>query len=298
MDKLILGQNFWKKIKLIPMLLFFLVGLVKIQGQNLVNPNTQNTSDIPQTNWQLFKYDIGNIFKGVGYSYTRPLHWKGQQWGTLGAIIGGTGALYLVDDQTSEFFRNRREDIPETIKDFGENYGSPQNIYMITGGVYLTGLFIKNEKLRRTGVLLISSATATGVLQQVAKSVVGRARPLSGKSKDTFDPFNSSRNYHSFPSGHAMMAFTTAHVVAKQFKSIWVKSGIYAVGAIPGVSRLWDGQHWLSDVAFSMAISIFTVEAIDRYLNGRYDKKYNQQDKKVSWNLNFTPRQLGVVVRF
>ncbi len=298
MDKLISGQNFRKKIKIIPILLFFLVGLVGAQGQSSVYSQIQNTSDITQTSWQLFKYDVGNIINGVGYSYTRPLHWKGKQWGTFGGIVGGTGALYLFDDQTSEFFINRSEDIPETINNFGENWGSPQNIYLLTGGAYFAGLFTKNKKLRRTGVLLLSSATATGVLQQITKSLVGRARPVSGKSKDTFDPFNNDRNFHSFPSGHAMMAFTTAHAVAKQFKSIWVKSGIYAVGFIPAAQRLWDGQHWLSDVAFSMAISIFTVEAIDRYLNTKYDEKYNQQDKKLSWNLNFSPGQLGVVVQF
>ncbi len=94
------------------------------------------------------------------------------------------------------------------------------------------------------------------------------------------------------------MAFTTAYALGKQFKSPWIKGGIYAVGLVPGVSRLWTDQHYLSDVALSIAISIFTVEAIDRYLNTKYDKKYNQQEKKVSWDLNFSPGQLGVVVRF
>ncbi len=89
----------------------------------------KDTSTSDQTTWQLLKYDVGNIFKGVGYSYTRPLHWKGKQWGTFGGVVAGTGALYLFDDQTSEYFRNRSEDIPQTLKDFGENYGSPQNIY-------------------------------------------------------------------------------------------------------------------------------------------------------------------------
>ncbi|WP_394747702.1 phosphatase PAP2 family protein [Spongiimicrobium salis] len=251
-----------------------------------------------KTLWQMFTYDVGNMLKGVGHSYTRPLHWTGKQWGTFGGIAAGTGLLYVVDEQTSEYFIDQGEGVPQFLRDYGENYGSPQNVYMLTSGVYLTGLFLKNEKLRRTGVLLLSSTTATGLFQQVAKTVTGRARPVSGKSKDTFDPFNSSRNYHSFPSGHATMAFTMAYGLGKQFKNPWVKAGIYTVGAIPGISRLWDGQHWLSDVAFGFALSIFTVEAIDRYLDSKYDEKYNRQDKKLSWNLNFSPSQIGVVVNF
>ncbi|MFD2588885.1 phosphatase PAP2 family protein [Croceitalea marina] len=253
-----------------------------------------------KTTWQLFKYDIGNVFKGVGHSYTRPLHWEGKQWGTFGTIVAGTGLLYVFDEQTSEFIRRQQLGIPRFIRDYGTKYGSPQYNYMLTGGVYLTGLFTKDEKLRRTGVLLIASASSAGLLQQVTKSVVGRARPVSNKGKDTFDPFNSSRKFHSFPSGHTILAFTNAYAIAKQFKSPWLKGGIYAIGLVPGVSRLWDGEHWLSDVALGVAISIFTVESIDRYLDRKYDEKYNdqQQEKKISWNLNIGPGRVGLVGRF
>ncbi|WP_282055513.1 phosphatase PAP2 family protein [Maribacter luteus] len=259
----------------------------------------QDLNDQPdKTNWQLFTYDAGNMFKGIGYAYTRPLHWQGKQWRNMGAVTAGTGFIYLFDDQTSKFLRDGRDNVPSFIRDYGEFIGNPENNYAVTAGVYFTGLFTKNEKLRRTGVLLISSASATGLLQQIMKSLAGRARPVSGQSKDTFDPFNSNRNYHSFPSGHAMLAFSNAYVIGKQFKNPWVKAGIYTVGMIPGISRIWDGQHWLSDVALSTAICIFSVEAIDRYLDSKYDEKYNDQNKLVSWNLTFGPGQVGVIARF
>jgi len=252
----------------------------------------------PETNWQVFKYDASNIFKSIGYSYTRPLHWKGQQWSNFGAIVSGAGTLYLFDEESSNFFRKKQKNIPSFIRKYGKFYGKPKNNYLFTSGVYFTGLLTKNEKLRRTGVLLIASASSTGLLQQITKSIVGRSRPVNNKGKDTFDPFNTSRNYHSFPSGHAMLAFTNAYAIGKQFKSPWIKAGIYSVGLIPGASRLWDGQHWLSDVALGVAISIFTVESIDRYLDKKYDEKYNNAQKKISWNLNFTLNQIGIVTKF
>ncbi|WP_298474508.1 phosphatase PAP2 family protein [uncultured Maribacter sp.] len=256
-------------------------------------------TDFEDSRWQMFTYDFGNIFKGVGYSYTRPLHWKSNQWATAGYTIAGTGLLYVVDKPVSDYFVGIKEDVPYGVRDYGFNVGSPSNNYLITGAVYLTGLSLKNEKLRRTGVLLIASATSAGFLQQVVKSAVGRARPLSGKSKDTFRPFwGGGKDYHSFPSGHAILAMTNAHAIAKQFKSPWIKTGIYAVGSIPAISRLWEGKHWLSDVALGVAISIFTVESIDKYLDSRYSQKYNEGSKKISWNLNFAPGQIGVVGRF
>jgi membrane-associated phospholipid phosphatase len=282
------------EIKLFPILFFLLCSLAQVKGQN----DIPSYSDDDETKWQSFTYDMASVLGGVGYSYSRPLHWKGKDWKTLGAVTAGTGVLYLIDDDTSDFFSRQKESIPKFIRDYGSEFGSPEYNYMFTGGVYFAGLFTKDEKLRRTGVLLIASATSAGLLQQVTKSLIGRARPVGGKTKDTFDPFNPSRNFHSFPSGHTILAFTNAYAIAKQFKNPWTKAGIYTVGLIPGVSRIWDGQHWLTDVVLGVAISIFTVESIDRYLDGRYDEKYNNQTKKVSWNLDFGPGKIGVVAHF
>ena len=173
---------------------------------------------------------------------------------------------------------------------------------MLTGAVYLTGLFIKDPKLRRTGVLLISSASASGLLQQISKRIIGRARPKANVGKDVFDPFHINRvyNYDSFPSGHTMLGFTNAYAIAKQFKSPWIKAGLYTIGSIPGISRIIDRFHWISDVAFSTVISIFIVDAIDRFLDTKYDQKYNdiKKEKKVSWNLQVAPQTFGITMNF
>lgn len=246
------------------------------------------------------------MFKGIGFSYIRPIGWQGRQWAQFGGVVAGTALVYTVDYETSGFIRSNREGVPDWIRDYGQFYGSPQNNFLATSGVYLVGLFTKNEKLRRTGVLLISSAASTGLLQQILKSAVGRARPEAELGKLTFDPFNSDRKFHSFPSGHALLAFTNAYAIGKQFKSPWIKAGIYTLGVIPGISRIWDGQHWLSDFVFAIALSVATVESIDRYLDGKYDKKYNNdakrqaaiKDKKVHWDLHFGAGSVGIAVNF
>lgn len=243
----------------------------------------------------MFKYDGANIFGGIGHTYSRPFHWKGDDWLTFGGVVAGTGLLYLADKETSDFFMRQRDDVPKAIRDYGWYYGSPQNNYMLTGAVYLTGLITKNEKWRRTGVLLISSASAAGLLQQVSKLAVGRARPRTGKSKDTFKPFPNDADYHSFPSGHTILSFTNAYALAKLVNNPWGKAGIYTVGLIPPVSRLWEGAHWLTDVVLSVAISIATVEAVDSYLDTKYASPYKKKAKKVSWNLNVGPGSVGVI---
>lgn len=266
----------------------------------LAEAQTDTLSRDTLSTWRTFTYDFNNIFGSIGHAYSRPAHWKGDDWATFGAVVGGTGLLYLVDEQTSEFFTDQSESIPKAIQDYGWYYGNPQNNYALTGTVYLTGLVTKNEKLRRTGVLMIASASAAGLLQQVSKRIVGRARPRSGKGKDYFSPLASDSDYYSFPSGHAVLAFTNAYAIGKQFKNPWVKGGIYVLGLVPPVTRLWAGAHWLTDVTLGIALSIATVETIDHYLDRKYSEKYqpNRPKKLVAWNLTFGVGKLGVVGTF
>ncbi|MFD2825923.1 phosphatase PAP2 family protein [Leeuwenhoekiella polynyae] len=254
--------------------------------------------------WNYFTYDMGNVFGGVGYAYSRPLHWQGNDFLRLGGVAAGTTGLFLLDDEIRHNFLSHKDDVPDILLDYGRYAGAPQNNYGITGAIYLTGLITKNEKLRRTGVLMISAATAAGFIQQVSKTLVGRARPGAGFGNHHFKPNGGSAAYRSFPSGHAVLTFTTAYTISKQFDNKWVKGGIIAVGLIPGLSRIYEEAHWASDVALSWAMSAFIVEAIDRYLDKKYDKKYNEDTGMAAarsdfeWNLTFGGNQLGVVFQF
>ncbi len=274
------------------------IGSLGFAQENLLPSNFRQDKNM----WQNFTYDIGNIFGGMGHAYGRPLHWKGQQWKNAGYVVGGTLALSFIDEPLDNWANGWRNNVPDIIKNYGHDYGQPNNNFMLTGAVYITGLLIKNEKLRRTGVLLVSSASAAGLLQQVSKRIIGRARPRADVGNAVFDPFHIDRvyNYDSFPSGHAMLGFTNAYVIAKQFKSPWIKAGLYTIGSIPGIIRVVDRFHWISDIAFSTALSIFIVEAIDKYLDKKYTTKYNQhtKEKKVSWDLQFSPRNIGISMRF
>ncbi|MDG2436913.1 MAG: phosphatase PAP2 family protein [Polaribacter sp.] len=252
--------------------------------------------------WQNFTYDVGNMAGGMGYAYSRPLYWKKKQFTHFGYIAAGTTSLYFIDDNVDRWADGWRGDVPRWLVNYGNDVGSPNNNFMLTGAVYLAGLFTENPKLRRTGVLLISSASAAGLMQQITKRIIGRARPKANVGKDVFDPLHFDRvyDYDSFPSGHVMLGFTNAYAIAKQFKSPWVKAGLYTIGSIPGLSRIIDRFHWFSDVAFSTALSIFIVEAVDRFLDNKYDQKYNpiKKEQKVVWDLKVTPQTFGVVMNF
>ncbi|WP_121665976.1 phosphatase PAP2 family protein [Mesonia aquimarina] len=261
----------------------------------LYSQNKQKDS-LPTT-WELLKYDGESAFKGLTTTYTQPLKWQKDDFLTAGAIILGTGALYVFDEETNRWFENQEPHIPGIIKDFGWYYGSPQNNYAVNGAIYLYGLFTKNEKVRKTGVLLISAASTAGLIQTIAKTAIGRARPGTREGKGSFKPFSKEGGFHSFPSGHTILSFTTAYAIAKQFKNPFIKAGIYGVGMIAPISRLWAGAHWLTDVGLSMAISILVVDTIDNYLTEERDYG-NPYKTKISWKFQIGLGKFGLIGTF
>jgi len=196
------------------------------------------------------------------------------------------------------FFSDQEDDIPGFIKETGFRFGKPLINYGLTTGVYAFGLLTKNEKVRKTGVLLIASATAGGIIQTVSKTLAGRARPLTGKGNDRFKFYSSEADYHSFPSGHAILSFTTAYAISKQFRNPYIKGGIWALGMVSPVSRLWSGAHWLTDVVLGIALSVVIVDGIDNYLNKNDRYVYNPNTFKIKWDITIGAGQLGVVGRF
>lgn len=275
----------------------YLKYLIPIIFLFILQANAQD-QDKKLTTWQMLKYDGASVFGGVKHAYTQPLRWKEKDWATFGGIIAGSAILLAADEPANEYFTNQGSGVPQIIKETGFRFGKPLVNYGLTTGIYGIGLFTKNEKIRKTGVLLIASATAGGLLQTFSKTLVGRARPTANEGAFSFRFWDSRADYHSFPSGHAILSFTTAHAIAKQFDNLYIKGGLYTIGLLTPISRLWAGAHWLTDVALGIALSVVIVDGIDNFLNQNERYVYNPKKLKIKWDLKLGAGQLGFIGTF
>jgi len=240
------------------------------------------------------KYDGGVAFKSVGNFFTEPLRWENDDFLTAGSIIAGTGLLYLSDNSAQDFFQKQNKNTPKEFNDFGFYFGKPQNFFMLSAGIYGFGLLTDNVKVRRIGVLIITSGAISGSIQTLSKSIVGRERPNAGGSHDNFEPFTNKSEFHSFPSGHSTLSFSIAHSIAKQFNNFWVKVGIYSIGSIAPISRMLTDAHWISDVGLGIALSIIVVDNVDNFM--KKEKLYDyHKPKQISWKLKAGAGTIGIV---
>lgn len=248
--------------------------------------------------WGLLKYDLGSMLGGAGHAITGPLRWDGDDFLTAGGLVLGTALVYLADQEARDYFVKQDKNAPQILKEVGWYFGSPQNFYMVTGAFYGLGLVTKNQKIRKTAVLIITSSATAGFIQSLAKTAVGRARPDDTTGPFEFDFFSSQAKYHSFPSGHTVLSVSMAHSIAKQFDNIWLKIGIYSLGSIAPVSRLWDDAHWLTDILLGAALSIAVVDSVDNYLNSKDRYPNAKRPNRITWRLQAGFGRIGLVGRF
>jgi membrane-associated phospholipid phosphatase len=146
--------------------------------------------------------------------------------------------------------------------------------FIIGVSLYGVGKLADNEKMADLG-LHGSEAVLVGLgLTAAMKVLAGRARPYLGRD----DPHNfgllrgwKNRDYASFPSGHSLIAFAAAAAVTEESRRFWpdavwpIGVAMYGGAALVGWSRMFDNQHWMSDVVVGGAIGIFSGRKVVRY---------------------------------
>ena len=163
--------------------------------------------------------------------------------------------------------------ILRTGSDVGRVWGFPGTL-IAAGGIYLAGTAsgerrVQDLGLHAGGAVLLSTLITGGI-----KAVAGRARPhVDTANARDFKLFRgiSSDDYQSFPSGHSTAAFAFASVVTSE-TSHWWPDGRWPVGAltygtatITALSRIYNKQHWASDVIAGAAIGTLTGLKVFRY---------------------------------
>ncbi|WP_432053849.1 phosphatase PAP2 family protein [Streptomyces sp. bgisy022] len=115
---------------------------------------------------------------------------------------------------------------------------------------------------RWTAVWLVLTVALAAALQQGLKAAVGRARPVWP------DPVDSA-HYAAFPSGHAMTATVVLGLLLWLLHrrgatpAVWRTAVAVAAVSLVGVglTRVWLGVHWPTDVLGGWLLGAFVVAA-------------------------------------
>ncbi len=186
---------------------------------------------------------LGSAAKTIGedewHFIKAPFHKKALIWD--GLFLASTGVLIANDE--SVLYQ-----VPVSWHATSRNIsnGSLYGASAIAGGIYLTGLFTKDEHEQEVGIRTAEATVDSVIMYGALKAIFQRQRPYSGPGEGKF--FAGNWTNGSFPSGHAMFTWTIASAVAHQYHSIPLDLAMYGLASTVTVTRVTAGQHFPSDV--------------------------------------------------
>jgi membrane-associated phospholipid phosphatase len=161
----------------------------------------------------------------------------------LAAIV-----LFADDDVIHWVGANVRGTVLFDAANWWTEIGRSNWTFIAAGGALLIGLVTGRRRLAGGALLLIATVGATGILVNLVKVLVGRARPklIEAEGHLAFTPFSIGYDWNSFPSGHA----TTALAIAGTFwvldpRRRWLWLGL---GVSVALTRVALGAHYPGDI--------------------------------------------------
>lgn len=130
---------------------------------------------------------------------------------------------------------------------------SDAGVVVLAGGVagmYVLGRWHGNDHQRETGVLATEALADSLTVGFGLKYALQRDRPFNSGQGDFFTRGGGT----SFPSGHALMAWSMASVVAHEYPGVLTKLGVYGLATAVSVTRVTGRQHFPTDVLVGSAM--------------------------------------------
>jgi membrane-associated phospholipid phosphatase len=188
---------------------------------------------------------------------------RGRHWIPTLAVAGGTAGLLYADPHIMPYFAKHQNQLDD-VNDVFDPLIATGEIIAIPASLLAAG-YIRHDSYQVGTALLCADAYGDGAIVDLAmKAITRRERPsdvpLNTPFTDTFfsgnkSPFQGS----SFPSGHAVGAFSVATVVAMRYhRHRWVPWAVYGFATVVGVSRVSTLAHFPSDVFLGSALG-YTV---------------------------------------
>jgi membrane-associated phospholipid phosphatase len=264
------------------LLISLVLGMGAAQNQAFAQAEDPNLPDAPSevslhtirpndpasertVSWRSLPKDFLHDQKGI-WLFPAQLA-KGKHWLPAVTITGVTAGLIVADPHAMPYFGNHSRNIDD-INDVFDSSITAAEIVVLPVSLLAVG-YARHDDYQVSTALLAGEAYAdASVVDLVMKAITRRKRPSDippgGSYNDTFfagskSPFKGS----SFPSGHAVGAFSVATIVANRYHNHrWAPYLLYGFATAISFSRVTTRAHFPSDVFLGAALG-YTIARYD-----------------------------------
>lgn len=188
--------------------------------------------------------DAVHILISPSYLRTRDLVW-------LLPLAGAGAAAFATDTHTMRDVVTHNPSFNQTAINVSD--GMRYGFMAAPVGMYAWGKLKDDERSRETGILASQAWVEAYVVGDIVKLASFRERPTVDNARGNFY-IGSSGADSSFISGHSLVAWSSAAVIAGEYHNPWAQLGVYTAATGVSLTRVLGQQHFPSDVLIGSSV--------------------------------------------
>lgn len=211
-------------------------------------------------------------FRGTLVAAPEPPLWGPGESILAAGMVAGTFAL-MPFDEDAQVWASQHHSAPSrgwaaTSKAIGDGYVT----IPVAGLLWALGDWKDQPRLVRASRNGLEAWCLTQLVVQSSKYGFHRWRPSESNSSRKWNGPGLGSEHLSFPSGHSASAWGLLPAYAMEYSEGWtIPLLAYALSASTSLSRVHDGQHWMSDVFFSAGVGVLSNRLVRRW-NSRKER--------------------------
>lgn len=202
-------------------------------------------------------------------SLSKPFSFKKSFLTKAGLLTTGVILSSFADKWIQERAQDSQKSLLQKVSDkttiLGNHFIAPG----IAAVLAVSGLVTSDNYLANTGIQAIQSFGLGMTFTLGTKMLFGRHRPYDEETNEIFNDNKSFKGigWHekvnqSFASGHSTAVWSVSTVIANRYDNVFVKSVAYSTASLVSLTRLYNNNHWFSDVVAGSLIGYFSALSI------------------------------------
>ena len=175
--------------------------------------------------------------------------------GLLAGVILTAFVWLFVDRRGVAWAEAVQSDFTRDVIRILNRLGGGMNPVMLVAFLLIAGVAYRERRWVSYAIAMAIAGLGAGLLAQIVKHLVGRARPELWLGPMHYAPGSST----SFPSGHTVGAFALAGILIFGSRSLGVRALALVLASGVGLSRVLAFRHWPSDVMASAVLGLVTA---------------------------------------
>jgi membrane-associated phospholipid phosphatase len=181
----------------------------------------------------------------------------------------GIAASAVLDPEAREWVLRGHTPSLDRFAKSVNRMGTAQTLVPAMAITYIGALVTHHDSFATGTLNTAAGYFAADLVESALKPMVGRERPHVEGNSRRFHPFTSNGDWQSFPSAHVAHITSIAAAVSAQTHSTPISAFGDVLVSLVGLDRVYEDQHWTSDVTATIVLSSMVSEATVKWLQSR-----------------------------